>query len=114
MGDGQDALDATPLDCLLLADRYTLLEQGALPLLDRCDATGVGVIVDPFNSGLLAGQAKCNYGTVPPGVMARTDVLRAAGLGAPPAAGGAVGRAARPWALASRGAALPAGGVKDG
>jgi D-threo-aldose 1-dehydrogenase len=75
----QEALAAAPLDCVLLAGRYTLLEQGALPFLDRCAAAGVGVIIGgPFNSGLLAGQAKYNYGSVPPDIMARARALGAA------------------------------------
>lgn len=74
----QDALSAAPLDCVLLAGRYTLLEQGALPFLDRCAAAGVGVIVGgPFNSGLLAGQAKYNYGSVPADAMQRARQLAA-------------------------------------
>lgn len=74
----QDALSAAPLDCVLLAGRYTLLEQGALPFLDRCAAAGVGVLVGgPFNSGLLAGQAKYNYGDVPADVMQRAQALAA-------------------------------------
>jgi D-threo-aldose 1-dehydrogenase len=74
----QQALSAAPLDCVLLAGRYTLLEQGALPFLDRCKAAGVGVIVGgPFNSGLLAGQAKYNYGSVPADVMKRAQALAA-------------------------------------
>ncbi|MDR7267385.1 D-threo-aldose 1-dehydrogenase [Pelomonas saccharophila] len=72
----EEALAAAPLDCVLLAGRYTLLEQGALHFLDACAAAGVGVIVGgPFNSGLLAGQAKYNYGSVPPDVMARARAL---------------------------------------
>ena len=74
----QDALDAAPLDCVLLAGRYTLLEQGALPFLNRCAEAGVGVVVGgPFNSGLLAGQHKYNYGSVPADVMARAQALAA-------------------------------------
>jgi len=72
----QDALAAAPLDCVLLAGRYTLLEQGALPFLDRCAADGVGVIIGgPFNSGLLAGQAKYNYGSVPQDMLERARAL---------------------------------------
>ncbi|RZJ08308.1 MAG: aldo/keto reductase, partial [Rubrivivax sp.] len=71
-----DALSAAPLDCVLLAGRYTLLEQGALPFMDRCAAEGVGVIIGgPFNSGLLAGQAKYNYGSVPHDMLERTRAL---------------------------------------
>ncbi|MGQ3053686.1 MAG: aldo/keto reductase [Roseateles sp.] len=72
----QDALAAAPLDCVLLAGRYTLLEQGALPFLDRCAAQGVGVIIGgPFNSGLLAGQARYNYGSVPHDMLQRARAL---------------------------------------
>jgi len=71
-----DALSAAPLDCVLLAGRYTLLEQGALPFMDRCAAQGVGVIIGgPFNSGLLAGQAKYNYGSVPQEMLERARAL---------------------------------------
>ncbi|CAM4092297.1 aldo/keto reductase [Roseateles saccharophilus] len=74
----QEAIAATPLDCVLLAGRYTLLEQGALPFLDRCARAGVGVIVGgPFNSGLLAGQAKYDYSSAPPDITARARALAA-------------------------------------
>ena len=53
-----ELLDRGPLDVILLAGRYTLLEQGALDvLLPRCAASGTGVVVGgPYNSGILAGQ----------------------------------------------------------
>jgi len=74
----QEALAVAPLDCVLLAGRYTLLEQGALPFLNHCAEAGVGVIVGgPFNSGLLAGQAKYDYGDVPADVMDRARALAA-------------------------------------
>jgi len=49
-------LQAAELDCLLLAGRYTLLDQSALDqLLPLCEARGVRVIVGgAFNSGILA------------------------------------------------------------
>jgi D-threo-aldose 1-dehydrogenase len=54
----EELLDQIDLDVILLAGRYTLLEQGALPLLDRCARLGVKVIVGgPFNSGLLVEPA---------------------------------------------------------
>ena len=53
----EELLDQVELDVILLAGRYTLLEQGALPLLDRCARLGVAVISGgPFNSGLLVEQ----------------------------------------------------------
>jgi D-threo-aldose 1-dehydrogenase len=44
------------LDCVMLAGRYTLLEQGAaLPVLDAARQLGVHVLVaGPYNSGLLS------------------------------------------------------------
>jgi D-threo-aldose 1-dehydrogenase len=75
----RDALAAAPINCVLLAGRYTLLEQASLGFMDQCAAAGVSVLVGgPFNSGLLAGQPKYNYGDVPPDVMRRTQALRAA------------------------------------
>lgn len=74
-----DAMNEAPLDCVLLAGRYTLLEQGSLGLLDACARAGASVVIGgPFNSGLLAGQAKFNYADVPPDVMQRATALRAA------------------------------------
>ena len=45
-----------PIDCVLLAGRYTLLEQEAAhEFLPLCVERGIGVIVGgPFNSGILA------------------------------------------------------------
>lgn len=47
-----------PLDCFLLAGRYTLLEQGALTeFLPYCEANGISVIAGgPYNSGILASD----------------------------------------------------------
>ena len=74
----QEALAAAPLDCVLLAGRYTLLEQWSLGFLNHCAAAGVGVVIGgPFNSGLLAGQPKYDYGNVPPNVMRRANALDA-------------------------------------
>jgi D-threo-aldose 1-dehydrogenase len=45
-------------DCMLLAGRYTLLEQGGLEeFLPYAEANGIGVILGgPYNSGILAGD----------------------------------------------------------
>ncbi|MDV3456956.1 aldo/keto reductase [Sphingomonas sp. HF-S4] len=53
-----ELLDRNPLDLILLAGRYTLLDQSALDaLLPRCAALGTGVVIGgPYNSGILAGQ----------------------------------------------------------
>jgi D-threo-aldose 1-dehydrogenase len=65
------------LDVILLAGRYTLLEQAPLDdLLPLCAARGVRVIVGgPFNSGVLAGNPHYDYGAVPPAVAARVQKL---------------------------------------
>lgn len=67
------------LDVILLAGRYTLLEQAPLDdLLPLCVARGVRVIVGgPFNSGVLAGNPYYDYGAVPPAVAARVRALAA-------------------------------------
>jgi D-threo-aldose 1-dehydrogenase len=73
-------LDRIELDVILLAGRYTLLEQRALGLLDRCAAAGVEVIVGgPFNSGLLVESGGAtrhyNYAPAPAALVARAEAL---------------------------------------
>jgi D-threo-aldose 1-dehydrogenase len=50
-------IQAGDFDCMLLAGRYTLLEQGALEaFLPECTRRGVSVILGgPYNSGILTG-----------------------------------------------------------
>ncbi|WP_243695221.1 aldo/keto reductase [Agromyces protaetiae] len=85
------------LDLVMIAGRYTLLEQPALDdLLPLCVERGVGVVAAaPFNSGLLArdtppADATYNYGDVPADVLARArelaDICRAEGVSLPVAA----------------------------
>lgn len=51
-------LDRVPLDVILLAGRYTLLDRSAVPLLDLCAEKGVRLIIGgPYNSGILAAPA---------------------------------------------------------
>lgn len=70
------------LDVVMIAGRYTLLEQhAAAELLPLCQERGVRVLaVAVFNSGLLASDdpatAHYNYGPVPPELAARTERLR--------------------------------------
>ncbi|MBY0689098.1 aldo/keto reductase [Microbacterium marinilacus] len=70
------------LDVVMIAGRYTLLEQPALDeLLPLCQERGVRVVaVAVFNSGLLASadpaRAHYNYGEVPAELLARTERLR--------------------------------------
>lgn len=63
-------------DCVLLAGRYTLLDQSALDeLLPLCERTGVAVVVGGvFNSGVLADPvpgARFDYAEVPADVLER-------------------------------------------
>jgi len=74
-----DAMDECALDCVLLAGRYTLLEQASLePLMDRCTREGTGVVIGgPFNSGILAGSSKFNYEDAPPEIIERVKAIAA-------------------------------------
>ena len=74
---------AVDLDCVLLAGRYTLLEQAALDdFLPLCTERNVGVIIGgPFNSGILATGAipgsKYDYGDPPQTVIDRVNRIEA-------------------------------------
>lgn len=79
-----ELLDRGPLDLILLAGRYTLLEQGALDaLLPRCEASGTGVVIGgPYNSGILAGErpraaAHYDYAAAPAPVLEKADRIEA-------------------------------------
>jgi D-threo-aldose 1-dehydrogenase len=70
----------TDIDVVMLAGRYTLLEQPALDdLLPACEVRGVGVLnVGVFNSGILAvdwpdAEAPYEYGTTPLSVLERAQ-----------------------------------------
>lgn len=71
------------LDVILLAGRYTLLEQTPLDeLFPLCQASGVHIVVGgPYNSGILAtgvrggGTLSHNYAAAPPEIVARVRVL---------------------------------------
>jgi D-threo-aldose 1-dehydrogenase len=72
-------------DCIMLAGRYTLLEQHSLPtLLSKCVSRGVSIIcAGPFNSGILAAGSRgatrshYNYAPPPPEVIERVRQLEA-------------------------------------
>ncbi|MDQ7981658.1 aldo/keto reductase [Paraburkholderia sp. SARCC-3016] len=74
-----DALNEVELDAILLAGRYTLLEQTALePLLDVCVRRETAIVVGGvFNSGVLAGNGKFNYADAPAEVVDRVSQLSA-------------------------------------
>jgi len=80
-----DALAHADLDVLLLAGRYTLLDQTALPeLLPLCVKRRTRVVVGgPFNSGILATGTRpadgrtvyFNYAPAPPEIIARAAAI---------------------------------------
>lgn len=74
--------EAAAFDVFLLAGRYTLLDQSALPtLLPVCQRRGVRLIAaGVYNSGLLADPrpgAKFNYDDAPPEMIERAQRLAA-------------------------------------
>jgi D-threo-aldose 1-dehydrogenase len=72
----------TEIDCVLLAGRYTLLDQSTLPeLLPPCEEKGVRVILrGPYNSGVLASDltpgAKYFYDDASPDVLDRARAIK--------------------------------------
>ncbi|TYB63361.1 aldo/keto reductase [Nonomuraea sp. PA05] len=65
----------TDIDVVMLAGRYTLLDQSGLPLLDECAKRGVQVLAaGVFNSGILATHEPAgtyNYAPAPPELLDR-------------------------------------------
>ena len=79
-----DIVRHADVDLLMLAGRYTLLEQDALDdLLPLCEKRGVGVVAaGVFNSGLLArphpaDDAKYDYGDAPRELVDRARAIAA-------------------------------------
>jgi D-threo-aldose 1-dehydrogenase len=78
-----DAMEHADLDVVLLAGRYTLLEQGALDrFLPSCLQRGVSVVIGgAYNSGILAsgtrrpGPHHYNYAPAPPEIIHRVRRL---------------------------------------
>ena len=66
-------------DCFLVAGRYTLLDQSALPeLLPLCLEHEIAVIVGGvFNSGILAGGANFDYRPASPALRERAASIEA-------------------------------------
>jgi D-threo-aldose 1-dehydrogenase len=69
------------LDCVLVAGRYTLLDQSAAEeLFPLCQRRGVAVLAaGVFNSGILAGPddgATYDYAPAPPGLLDRARRMR--------------------------------------
>jgi D-threo-aldose 1-dehydrogenase len=72
--------EAVPVDCFLVAGRYTLLDQGALTtLFPICLARKIGVMLGGvYNSGILTGPgagAKFNYEDADAALVARAREL---------------------------------------
>lgn len=72
--------EAVPVDCFLLAGRYTLLDQGALDaLFPVCAAKNIGILLGGiYNSGILANPhtgAKFNYQDADAALVARALAL---------------------------------------
>lgn len=68
--------EAVPVDCFLLAGRYTLLDQGALDaLFPVCTAKHIGILLGGiYNSGILANprtSTKFDYQDADPALIAR-------------------------------------------
>ena len=80
-----ELMEASSLDVILLAGRYTLLEQSALDLfLPACEARNISVVVGgPYNSGILAtgvqGNAprRYNYEAAPDAVVEKVRRIEA-------------------------------------
>jgi D-threo-aldose 1-dehydrogenase len=76
-------MDHASLDVILLAGRYTLLEQGAhTTLFPRCEDAGTAIVIGgPYNSGILAtgvkrhGVLHYDYNRAPTGVVERVAVM---------------------------------------
>jgi len=74
-----EVMDHARLDVILLAGRYTLLEQTSLDeLFPRCDAAGTAIVIGgPYNSGILAVGTKTaaplyyNYEPAPADIVER-------------------------------------------
>jgi D-threo-aldose 1-dehydrogenase len=81
----EEVIAEVELDTVLLAGRYTLLEQEALEsFLPLCVRLGIAVIIGgPYNSGILArgerahGIDHYDYGQAPAEIVARVEAMQA-------------------------------------
>jgi D-threo-aldose 1-dehydrogenase len=77
---GYEILASAEIDCVLLAGRYTLIDQSAEQsgFLDACTRRGVSVLAGGvFNSGLLVGGSTFNYTPASKELVSRRDALAA-------------------------------------
>jgi D-threo-aldose 1-dehydrogenase len=83
IGPSRRFVTETDIDALMLAGRYTLLEQEPLDeLLPLLESKGIGILLaGPFNSGILASGpvagAKYNYKPAPPEILRQTEKIQA-------------------------------------
>jgi D-threo-aldose 1-dehydrogenase len=71
-----DALEIGDWDVFLLAQRYTLLEQHSLKLMETCRDRGTSVVIGGvFNGGALMGTGVWNYGAAPDHILKRVAQL---------------------------------------
>ncbi len=74
-----DLVAELPLDCVLLAGRWTLVDRSGAALLDRCQEHSVGVVLGGvFNSGLLARpdvDATFDYVAAPPHLVSMARAM---------------------------------------
>ena len=79
----EEVMAAGKIDVVLLAGRYTLLEQEALEtFLPLCERRDVKIVLGgPYNSGILAkgvrggGELHYNYEPAPPAIVARVGAI---------------------------------------
>ena len=68
------AIAAGVYDCVLVAGRYTLLDQTAIPLIQECAARGIAYLAaGVFNSGILARPADGAWYDYAPAARATLD-----------------------------------------
>ena len=79
VGTAAAFLERADLDCMLVAGRYTLLDQSAATLIDACAARGVAYLAaGVFNSGVLARPqegAWYDYGPAPEQILERAAAI---------------------------------------
>jgi D-threo-aldose 1-dehydrogenase len=78
-----EVMEHARMDVILLAGRYTLLEQTPLDdLFPRCEIAGTAIVIGgPFNSGILAAGSKStatfNYEAAPKAVIKKVAAIEA-------------------------------------
>lgn len=70
-------LDRCDLDCVLVAGRYTLLDQSAAPVIEQCAERGIAYLAaGVFNSGVLARPSEDAWYDYAPAARATLDRVR--------------------------------------